>query len=71
MEFLDNGRIDKVSVDADQSDDLVKLLDAVVIRLEGGTDLDLKILDQVLGKQFRSLNHGRWRIVGELQETVQ
>ena len=35
-----------MSVDADQSDQLLKLLDSVVIKLEGGTDLDLQILDQ-------------------------
>lgn len=48
MEFLETGRIEKVSVDGDRSDQLVKLLDAVVIRLEGGTDLDLSVLDEVL-----------------------
>ncbi|XP_022192314.1 serrate RNA effector molecule homolog isoform X2 [Nilaparvata lugens] len=47
MEFLENGRIEKVSIDGDHSDQLVKLLDAVVIRLEGGTDLDLSLLDEV------------------------
>lgn len=47
MEFLETGRLDKVSVDAEQSEQLIKLLDAVVIRLEGGTDLDLSILDEV------------------------
>ncbi|KAG8241523.1 hypothetical protein J6590_085147 [Homalodisca vitripennis] len=47
MEFLDNGRLDKVTVDAEQSEQLIKLLDAAVIRLEGGTDLDLEILDEV------------------------
>ncbi|XP_075217478.1 arsenic resistance protein 2 isoform X2 [Lycorma delicatula] len=46
MEFMENGRVERVSVDADQSEQLMKLLDAVVIRLEGGTDLDLTILDE-------------------------
>ncbi|CAH0391659.1 unnamed protein product [Bemisia tabaci] len=45
-EFLGNGRIDKVTIDSDQADNLQKLLDAVVIRLEGGTDLDLQAIDQ-------------------------
>lgn len=49
MEFLENDRLDKVTVDAEQSEMLIKLLDAVVIRLEGGNDLDLKILDEVPG----------------------
>lgn len=49
MEFLDTGRLDKVSVDAEQSEQLIKLLDAAVIRLEGGTDLDLSVLDELPG----------------------
>lgn len=48
-EFLGNGRIDKVTIDSDQADNLQKLLDAVVIRLEGGTDLDLQAIDQPPG----------------------
>jgi hypothetical protein len=45
LEMLDSKEIDKVSVDADQTDILLHLLDAVVIKLEGGTEDDLKILD--------------------------
>ncbi|KAK9510863.1 hypothetical protein O3M35_005556 [Rhynocoris fuscipes] len=45
VEMLDSGRIDAVRVDADQADAVIKLLDSVVIRLEGGTDLDLTVLD--------------------------
>nr|CAG4641608.1 EOG090X04A7 [Eurycercus lamellatus] len=45
VEMMDRGRFDQLSVDADQSERLVKLLDAVVIKLEGGTDLDLQVLD--------------------------
>lgn len=37
--------IDKVSVDADQADALLHLLDAVVIKLEGGTEEDLQVLN--------------------------
>ena len=43
--MMNSGRLDELSVDADQSEKLVKLLDAVVIKLEGGTDLDLQVLD--------------------------
>jgi hypothetical protein len=46
MEFMEQNRHDKVSVDADQSEQLIRLLDAVVIRLEGGTDYDLLALDE-------------------------
>ncbi len=42
---MDISRFDQLSVDADQSERLVKLLDAVVIKLEGGTDLDLQVLE--------------------------
>lgn len=52
MEFLNSGRLEKVSVDAEQSELLIKVLDAAVIRLEGGTDLDLKILDEVPGTEI-------------------
>ncbi len=45
MEMMDIARFDQLSVDADQSERLVKLLDAVVIKLEGGTDLDLQVLE--------------------------
>ena len=43
--MMDQGRIDQLTIDADQSEKLVKLLDSVVIKLEGGTDMDLQVLD--------------------------
>ncbi|XP_042210136.1 serrate RNA effector molecule homolog isoform X2 [Homarus americanus] len=46
-ELHEANRMDNISVDADQSDQLLKLLDSVVIKLEGGTDLDLQVLDQL------------------------
>ncbi|KAH0954256.1 hypothetical protein HN011_003564 [Eciton burchellii] len=45
LEMLGTGEIDKVSVDADQADVLLHLLDAVVIKLEGGTEEDLQVLN--------------------------
>lgn len=39
-----------MSVDADQADSLLHLLDAVVIKLEGGTEEDLQILNVKLFK---------------------
>jgi len=45
LKMMDQGRTDQLTIDADQSDKLVKLLDAVVIKLEGGTDMDLQVLD--------------------------
>lgn len=35
-----------MSVDIDKSDKLIRLLDTVVIKLEGGTEEDLKELDE-------------------------
>lgn len=43
-EFLANGKVDNVCVDADNPDPLIHLLDSVVIKLEGGTDYDLTVL---------------------------
>lgn len=44
-ELFERKAIDSVSVDADNPDPLVYLLDSVVIKLEGGTDFDLTVLD--------------------------
>merc|ERR1712179_10730 len=45
-ELFDAKRLEAITVDADQSDQLLKLLDSVVIKLEGGSDFDLQVLDQ-------------------------
>ncbi|RLU20650.1 hypothetical protein DMN91_007263 [Ooceraea biroi] len=45
LEMLESDGIDKVSVDADQADALLHVLDAVVIKLEGGTEEDLQVLN--------------------------
>ena len=44
-----------ITVDADQSDQLLKLLDSVVIKLEGGSDFDLQVLDQPLEEELAAL----------------
>ncbi|KAL0268500.1 UNVERIFIED_CONTAM: hypothetical protein PYX00_010419 [Menopon gallinae] len=44
-EFLDKGLIDTVRLDADQGEALIRLMDCVVVRLEGGDEADLKALD--------------------------
>merc|ERR1711981_1433480 len=44
--FLKQEKFDKVTVDNDQSDSIVKLLDSVVILLEGGNDFDLQVLER-------------------------
>lgn len=38
--------IEKVNVDTSNTEQLIRLLDTVVIKLEGGTDEDLKVLDE-------------------------
>ncbi|BFG05592.1 serrate RNA effector molecule homolog [Drosophila madeirensis] len=46
VELLENGTIGSVKVDSSHSDALIKVLDTCVIKLEGGTDEDLKVLDE-------------------------
>jgi hypothetical protein len=46
MKFMDEKKLNGISIDGDQSDALIRLLDSVVIFLEGGTEFDLQILDQ-------------------------
>ncbi|XP_017037069.1 serrate RNA effector molecule homolog isoform X2 [Drosophila kikkawai] len=46
VELLNNGSIDAVKVDSSQADALIRVLDTCVIKLEGGTDEDLKVLDE-------------------------
>ena len=40
---MDEDKLNTISIDGDQSDTLVKLLDSVVIYLEGGSELDLQV----------------------------
>lgn len=42
---MENGWFDGVSLDIEQSQAIIKVLDAAVIKMEGGTDHDLRILD--------------------------
>ncbi|XP_035233246.1 serrate RNA effector molecule homolog isoform X2 [Stegodyphus dumicola] len=46
MELYEKGWVDAVSVDQEKHEQIIRFLDAVVIKLEGGTDFDLKVLDQ-------------------------
>lgn len=46
MELYEKGWVDAVSVDQENNEQIIKFLDAVVIKLEGGTDFDLKVLDK-------------------------
>merc|ERR1712008_485045 len=46
IKFMDELKFNSISIDGDQSDTLIKLLDSVVIYLEGGSELDLQILEQ-------------------------
>uniref|UniRef100_A0A3P8RZL7 Serrate RNA effector molecule homolog (Arabidopsis) n=1 Tax=Amphiprion percula TaxID=161767 RepID=A0A3P8RZL7_AMPPE len=45
MFLLENGWFDNVSLDIEQTPAIIKVLDAAVIKMEGGTDHDLRILD--------------------------
>ncbi|XP_042147817.1 serrate RNA effector molecule homolog isoform X3 [Ixodes scapularis] len=46
LKLHETGWIDAVSIDVEKSDRIVRLLDAVVILLEGGTEYDLQALDE-------------------------
>ena len=46
MDLFNSGWIDSVSIDVEKAKDIIRLLDAAVIKLEGGTDFDLKALDE-------------------------
>lgn len=54
MWLLQSGRLDEIRLESDQSSALVRLLDAVIIKLEGGTDGDLAILDTLDTDQSRN-----------------
>lgn len=45
MFLLENGWFDGISLDIEHSLNIMKVLDAAVIKMEGGTDHDLRILD--------------------------
>ncbi|KAM9348599.1 serrate RNA effector molecule homolog isoform 1-T1 [Symphorus nematophorus] len=45
MFLIENGWFDNVSLDIEQTPVIIKVLDAAVIKMEGGTDHDLRILD--------------------------
>ena len=42
---MEKGLIDSVRLDGDQSEALIRLMDCVVVRLEGGNEMDLKALE--------------------------
>ena len=46
VELLSKGDITKVNVDTTNTEALIRLLDTAVIKLEGGSDDDLKVLDE-------------------------
>lgn len=45
-DLLKGGKIGAVTVDCAKTNELLKLLDTVVIKLEGGTDEDLALLEK-------------------------
>uniref|UniRef100_G3VZ80 Serrate RNA effector molecule homolog n=1 Tax=Sarcophilus harrisii TaxID=9305 RepID=G3VZ80_SARHA len=46
LSLMDSGWFDNLLLDIDKADAIVKMLDAAVIKMEGGTEHDLRILDQ-------------------------
>ncbi|KAJ8338127.1 hypothetical protein SKAU_G00370930 [Synaphobranchus kaupii] len=46
MFLMDNGWFDNISLDIERATAIIKVLDAAVIKMEAGTDHDLRILEQ-------------------------
>ncbi|XP_017315659.1 serrate RNA effector molecule homolog isoform X2 [Ictalurus punctatus] len=46
--LMENGWFDNISMDIDRAPQILKILDAAVIKMEGGTENDLRILEQPL-----------------------
>lgn len=46
IDLLNAGKIESTTVDCSQTTSLLKLLDTVVIKLEGGTEEDLEFLEK-------------------------
>lgn len=46
MELYEANFLDNFSLDVDKGDQIVRVLDAAVIKLEGGSDFDLRALDE-------------------------
>ena len=44
MDLMDKGWLDEVSCEFDKSKELIRFLDAFVIKLEGGSDEDIKLI---------------------------
>jgi len=45
QEFMEQGKFNELTLDGDKQDALIKVLDSVVIKLEGGSDFDITVLD--------------------------
>ncbi|XP_071110678.1 serrate RNA effector molecule homolog isoform X3 [Haliotis cracherodii] len=45
-ELMQQDRLESIMLDIDNTEDIIKVLDAAVIKMEGGSDFDLTILDQ-------------------------
>lgn len=45
MDLMNKGWLENVAIETDKSKDIIKFLDAVVIRLEGGGDAELELLN--------------------------
>eukprot|EP00092_Neocalanus_flemingeri_P002381 GFUD01002547.1.p1 GENE.GFUD01002547.1~~GFUD01002547.1.p1 ORF type:complete len:408 (-),score=139.00 GFUD01002547.1:1060-2283(-) len=45
QEFMEQGKFERLTLDGEKQDALIKVLDSVVIKLEGGSDFDITVLD--------------------------
>uniref|UniRef100_A0A8C5CTB5 Serrate RNA effector molecule homolog n=1 Tax=Gadus morhua TaxID=8049 RepID=A0A8C5CTB5_GADMO len=59
--LMENSWLDNVSLDIDRAQAITKVLDAAVIKMEGGTDHDLRILDLPFEEEERERDRERDR----------
>ena len=55
MKLHEDKWFDGISLDVDQADAIVRVMDAVAIMLEGGTDFDLKAIDEAAAEEAGGL----------------
>lgn len=55
MKLYEDKWFEGISLDVDQADPIVRVMDAVAIMLEGGTEFDLKAIDETAAEEAGSL----------------
>ncbi len=59
LDFWNKSKFADLSLDVENSDRLIRLLDSIVIMLEGGNEEDLKVVNQLLLSRLLTLEHSQ------------